>query len=72
MSVITDRFEAVDKDGKKYSVVVRQDVIDASTFDDEDSELGLKEYRLSNGDRLSRISENVFQIKWSGVEITKI
>ncbi|AAR23215.1 gp64 [Burkholderia phage phi1026b] len=72
MSVITDRFEAVDKSGNKYNVVVRQDVIDTSTFAEQSSELSLKEYRLSNGEPLNRVSENVFRLVRSGVEITRI
>ncbi|AIC88213.1 gp64 [Burkholderia pseudomallei] len=72
MSLITDQFEAVDKDGTKYTVVVRQDEIDTSTLSGRSSILGMKEFRLSNGEPLNRVSENVFRLVRSGVEITRI
>lgn len=72
MGLITDQFEAADQDGKKYTVVVRQDEIDTSTLAGRSSILGMKEFQLSNGEPLNRVSEDVFRIVRSGVEITRI
>ncbi|WP_174903507.1 hypothetical protein [Burkholderia pseudomultivorans] len=70
--MITERFKATDNAGKVYEVVVLQDEIDTSDLDGPSSMLGMKEFRLSTGEALNRISENVFRVLRSGIEITRV
>ncbi|WP_412021928.1 hypothetical protein [Burkholderia cepacia] len=70
--MITERFKATDNAGKDYEVVVLQDEIDTSDLNGHSSMLGMKEFRLSTGEALNRVSESVFRVLRSGIEITRV
>lgn len=58
-----EEFDAVDSDNKKYRVVHYKSVKNVGDLDNPNATiLGLSEYRLSNGDRINRVSDTEFEL----------
>ncbi|MGF6976372.1 hypothetical protein QFZ94_004822 [Paraburkholderia sp. JPY465] len=70
--MITDQFQAKDDNGNVYGVVVHQDRIDTSDLSGRSSLLGMKEFRLSDGRSVNRISETEFEIVQTRTKIKRI
>jgi len=68
----TDRFVATDDAGKRYKVIEYTGSVKSTTFGNRNAKAEvLKEYRLTDGSYLNRLSETEFEIVRSGVIIHK-
>jgi len=68
-----ERFQAVSDSGNKYTVLIYQKFIDASTAEDPNKYIpGIKSARTLDGQPLNRIDDKSFEIVETGEIITRI
>jgi hypothetical protein len=57
----TGSFQATGDDGKKYTVLIYQQYLDASSSEGSDVTEGMTELRLSDGRKVSRINKGQYK-----------
>ncbi|VVE90423.1 hypothetical protein [Pandoraea bronchicola] len=70
--MITEQFKAKDDQGNVYLVLVHQKAINAGSMDGAGVVYGLKDYKLSDGRTLSRLSDTTFSILQTGLQIERV
>lgn len=71
-TVEIDRFHALSDSGKEYTIIVFQDLLDASTMDNIEEEIpGRKRMKTSTGMPINFIDSNNFVIALTGEHLHK-
>lgn len=64
------RFQAVGDDGRKYTVVIHADILDAATAEDPNAvEEGIRSLRTVQGQAVNRLEKGKYRILLSGVTL---
>lgn len=70
---IIDQFEAISEDGRIYTIIVNESVIDVSTHDDPKSSiLGMKTAMTSEGYHVNNRGNNKFEIVETGDIVQRV